>query len=129
MIKASELAGPALRWAVALCQQPEFVGELKSRGVSAWACIENFHPDTDWSRGGPIIERAKIAVWFHTDYGCWCAAGIDWMDADVDSDVFLAMPDAFRGPTPLIAAMRCYCCSKLGDIVDVPEELCQSQSS
>ena len=26
-------------------------------------------------------------------------------------------------PTPLIAAMRCYVASKLGDEVDVPEEL------
>ena len=28
-----------------------------------------------------------------------------------------------RGPTKLIAAMRCYVASKLGDEVDVPEEL------
>mgnify|MGYP003443521145 FL=1 len=27
------------------------------------------------------------------------------------------------GPTPLVAAMRCYVASKLGDEVDVPEEL------
>jgi hypothetical protein len=27
------------------------------------------------------------------------------------------------GPTPLIAAMRCYVASRLGDEVDVPEEL------
>jgi hypothetical protein len=27
------------------------------------------------------------------------------------------------GPTPLIAAMRCYVASKLGDEVDIPEEL------
>jgi len=28
-----------------------------------------------------------------------------------------------EGDTPLIAAMRCYVASKLGDEVDVPEEL------
>ena len=28
-----------------------------------------------------------------------------------------------RGPTPLIAAMRCYVASKLGDEVEVPDEL------
>jgi hypothetical protein len=28
-----------------------------------------------------------------------------------------------RGPTPLIAAMRCYVASKMGDEVDVPDEL------
>jgi hypothetical protein len=27
------------------------------------------------------------------------------------------------GPTPLIAAMRCYVASKLGDEIDIPEEL------
>jgi hypothetical protein len=28
-----------------------------------------------------------------------------------------------QGPTPLIAAMRCYVASKLGDEVEIPEEL------
>jgi hypothetical protein len=27
------------------------------------------------------------------------------------------------GPTPLIAAMRCYVASKLGDEIEIPEEL------
>jgi hypothetical protein len=27
------------------------------------------------------------------------------------------------GPTPLVAAMRCYVASKLGDEVEVPDEL------
>lgn len=27
------------------------------------------------------------------------------------------------GPTPLIAAMRCYVASKLGDNVEIPEKL------
>jgi len=29
----------------------------------------------------------------------------------------------FDGPTSLIAAMRCHCSAKLGDEVDIPEEL------
>jgi hypothetical protein len=28
-----------------------------------------------------------------------------------------------EGPTPLIAAMRCYVASKLGDEVEIPSEL------
>ncbi len=28
-----------------------------------------------------------------------------------------------HGPTPLIAAMRCYVASKLGDEIEIPEEL------
>jgi hypothetical protein len=31
--------------------------------------------------------------------------------------------DFAQGPTPLIAAMRCYVASQLGDEVEVPEEL------
>jgi hypothetical protein len=27
------------------------------------------------------------------------------------------------GPTPLIAAMRCYVAAKLGDTVEIPEDL------
>jgi hypothetical protein len=45
------------------------------------------------------------------------------MDLDPDSDEFMAMPDPYHGPTPLIAAMRCYVASKLGDEVEIPEEL------
>jgi len=30
-----------------------------------------------------------------------------------------------KGPTPLIAAMRCYVASKLGDEVEIPQELAQ----
>jgi hypothetical protein len=30
-----------------------------------------------------------------------------------------------EGPTPLVAAMRCYVASKMGDEVDVPEDLLQ----
>ena len=60
------------------------------------------HYSTDWAHGGPIIEREKMGV-FPT-HGGW-AAGLQ------------------SGPTPLIAAMRCYVASVLGDEVDVPEEL------
>jgi hypothetical protein len=28
-----------------------------------------------------------------------------------------------EGPTVLIAAMRCFCCSQLGDEIEIPEEL------
>jgi len=31
------------------------------------------------------------------------------------------------GPTPLIAAMRCYVASKMGDEIDVPTELGESK--
>ena len=33
----------------------------------------------------------------------------------------------FSGPTPLVAAMRCYVASKLGDEVEVPDELLEKE--
>jgi hypothetical protein len=118
-MKTAKLIGVALDWAVAKCE-----GDTSCVQFSPLASSKHyFAPSKKWPQGGPIIDREKLAVWFHTDYACWCAATIEWTDADVESDVFLEMPDAFRGETPLIAAMRCYVASKLGDEVKIPDEL------
>ena len=89
-MKTSELTGAALDWAVSKCEKDQ-----------------NFY-STNWSQGGPIIEREKIAIDFHGD--AWCAS---------DN----RKPLANYGPTPLIAAMRCYVASKLGETIDIPEGL------
>jgi hypothetical protein len=47
----------------------------------------------------------------------WTHADKEWA-ASVDKG-----RNEFRGRTPLIAAMRCYVASKLGDEVEIPEEL------
>jgi hypothetical protein len=102
-IKTSELQGSALDWAVA-----KAIGEYKPVAVPAYS--------TDWAQGGPIIEREKVCVaWLSKqDLGMepehYCVAHIDGIYTRY-------------GPTPLIAAMRCYVASKLGDEVDVPDEL------
>jgi hypothetical protein len=72
-----------------------------------------WHYSTDWSRGGPIIEREFISL--------VNAAGDDvWSAYPIADD-----PIAHRksGPTPLIAGMRCYVDSQLGEIVEIPKEL------
>ena len=82
---------------------------------------QRFTPTTDWSQGGPIIEREKIWLKFpYTVEGP--------VEAVHGAFGFPNIVNAF-GPTPLIAAMRCLCCAKLGGEVDVPEELCQQQNS
>jgi hypothetical protein len=95
-MKTSELTGAALDWAVAMAEN------------WAGADFEVKPYSTNWAQGGPIIEREMIAIDF--DGATWCA-----------SDNL--KPLANYGPTPLIAAMRCYVASKLGDTVDVPDEL------
>lgn len=103
-MKTSELTGAALDWAVAKCEgEPEYITGKPWRAM--WPSYS-----TDWSQGGPIIEREKITVRF------W--EGEDFVHAYVWN-----REGWTEGPTPLIAAMRCYVASKLGDDVEIPEEL------
>ena len=131
-MKTSELIGPALDWAVAKC------GELLPKIEASVSYPNNKHyriytkirydaygnarpvsysPSTEWAQGGPIIEREALNI-----------VGYDAHDAD---KLWEARRYAFDGtllhneygPTPLVAAMRCYVASKLGDEVEIPEEL------
>ena len=104
-MKTSELTGAALDWAVAKC---EGITEGKD---SAWYYDRRdaYNYSTDWAQGGPIIERQEIEL---------VPKGMHW-DAYADEDFHVP----YSGPTPLIAAMRCYVASKLGDEVEIPEEL------
>ena len=96
-MKVSELQGAALDWAVAECEQ--FVED-------------EFEPSENWADGGPIIEREGISV-ATDDVEPWCG-----FIEDGETNVLF-----FSGPTPLIAAMRCYVASKMGDEIEIPEEL------
>ena len=107
-IKTSELKGAALDWVVAQAagyttSYLDLMYDIKS--------YDKFNPSTDWSFGGPIIEEEKIAI--------MCPSTGDFWDAR--ANVFPA--EYWRGETPLIAAMRCYVASKLGDEVEIPKEL------
>lgn len=79
-----------------------------------WEVVETYSPSTDWSQGGPIIDRMRargrflLAAHGSENQATFIVGSSAWTD---------------EGNTPLIAAMRCYVASKLGDEVDVPEEL------
>lgn len=116
-MKTSELTGAALDWAVLKCEcatpapfksQPAMLnGTVRVFRADIGAFSEPVSPSTDWALGGPIIEREKIELEWHGNY---------WL-AQIRAD------DEWHGPTPLIAAMRCYVAYKLGDEVEVPKEL------
>lgn len=121
-IKTSELTGPALDWAVAKCDL--YLGQVKLNQHKRWNDLgrtqvrdddwTEYSPSTDWSQGGPIMGREKINVeWW----------GMDWWHAWIDSKADLPPIYNKRGPTPLIAAMRCFVASKMGDSIDIPKEL------
>ena len=110
-IQTSELQGAALDWAVAKCEGIEFTYENHPHHE-----MFNMHYSTNWSQGGPIIEREGITVRCigrEINGFIWDAAVSETHGGD----------EEMEGPTPLIAAMRCYVASKLGDTVEIPEEL------
>ena len=116
-MKTSELTGVALDWAVAKCEVADVwigfnhVMSGKCLYVSGPDEKECYTPSTGWSQGGPIIERECIFI------------APTW-DGEVAGSSARASRTAWiEGPTPLIAAMRCYVASKLGDNVDIPPEL------
>lgn len=105
-IKTADLTGPALDWAVAKCLQP---------GYEEWRLIrwieQEFTPTANWAQGGPLIGQGKVCLSWMNTFGAWHAQIGD--EAEFNA----------YGPTPLIAAMRCVVASRLGDEVDIPEEL------
>lgn len=111
-VKVSELCDTPLAWAVAKILQLEVDDTEKT---VLFYEGEPFLPDTYWHQGGPIIEREGINLDNYGKNPRWSA----WTPApDRESGEAQAY-----GPTPLIAAMRCFVASKLGDEVEIPEEL------
>jgi hypothetical protein len=129
-MKTSELTGAALDWAVAKCEYPNLVwgSSIGIHHASHQIVIPHlpepqcyWNPSTDWPQGGPIIEREKIGLTaYHRDGGMAWRAEVEFLP---DDDTHYRYGKSY-GPTPLIAAMRCYVASKLGDNINIPEELC-----
>jgi len=121
--KTSELTGPALDWAVAKCE-----GIVWEQGdLDAGEYGPGFAPATDWEYGGPIIEREGMELLCNVSPAqakAFKNAAPDWFAC-----LKYKRADHWHGPTPLIAAMRCYVASKLGDEVDVPEELTKEDNN
>lgn len=78
-------------------------------------------PSTNWAQGGPIIQRENIAT-SPLPYDLWRAYIPEGTRVLHGREMF-NWKHKGSGPTPLIAAMRCYVSSKLGDEVEIPEEL------
>ena len=126
-MKTSELTGAALDWAVAKCEFPTALDADIGVWVQPLPCDDpddfKFQPSTNWAQGGPIIENEGIDVHRVTS-ALWSASW--WAN---NSGMAKNPAQRFKhnvrtdGPTPLIAAMRCYVASQLGDEVEIPYEL------
>lgn len=84
-----------------------------------------FHPSTEGDEVIDIMEREGIAAWLDFDGKTWRAADKRWTLADPDSEELARMSEPCSGPTLRIAVCRCFVASKLGDEVEVPDELVQ----
>lgn len=161
-IRTTELTDIALDWAVAKCKNAE--GRLADGWLVPAVFLKNhdehdFNYSTDWSQGGPIIEREGIDLHQFTrpDAQAWTYTKGDENRPDYEiiarhtrwgpsrSTLIPNKPNPHQGKwmarmaadyhpfgwkkedslsdTPLQAAMRCFCASKLGPEIDIPEEL------
>lgn len=119
-VKTSELSGMALCYAVCMIEMPHLVWgkTIGEHHASKQIVVPELPEDkcygsfASWRMFGPIIEREAITVSEGSP-----VIGIEWMACDRSSSHIQ------HGPSYLIAAMRCYCYSKLGDEVEIPEEL------
>lgn len=126
-VKTSELIGAALDWSVLEALKPDLkhperagistFGPLFGKGYKypSWGSTK-YAPSRDWKEGGPIIDRDKICtIHYESDEnGNPCEPG--WT-------AYIWREFPMHGPTALVAAMRCFVTSRLGDEVDVPDEL------
>ena len=121
-IKAAELSGVALDWAVARCEgyfddTPHYTGSsitadhfLRMWDTDGHGC-HWAHSSTDWAECGPIINKARICI-------NWVDRTSQWAASNPQTNV-----GHFYADTPEIAAMRCYVAGILGDEFEVPEML------
>lgn len=125
-VATSALTDAVLDWLVAKCEGAD-VGIISPGWVVKASCSvfgtrrllcpleeggEFYSPSTIWEQGGPIIEREKIQVNPSISSDAWGAA-----NPSKDQCVWV------WAETPLIAAMRVYVASKLGDLIEIPEKL------
>lgn len=69
-----------------------------------------------------MVAKADGCEWLYEDLKAPPPPGADYT-TDWAQGGPIIDADCMSGPTPLIAAMRCFVSSKLGDEVEIPEEL------
>lgn len=120
-IKTNEATPNQINYLVAKCEGIEYTkDDVRFRGVYSKKY------SSDWAQGGPIIEREGVNV-------NWCVREKDGALSQWNAEIHLTVLNAKgkkerktireQGTTPLIAAMRCYIASKLGNEVEIPDEL------
>ena len=134
-VKVAEASGVVLDWLVAKCEGADNLRRNVHRFNNDWILdwprdqegktprveyLAEFSPTNSWAQGGPIIEREFIH---------W---GMTAVPHGATPTIYLAYQyqsgtKPVKGTTPLVAAMRCLVTSRLGEEVEVPDELFQEE--
>ncbi len=123
LVKTNQLIEEALDWAVAKCEGIKLYSGPRDNNPAYkpnWVRRKHgdlFQPSTDWSQGEPILDREKIKLGWVVDH--WVAQ----KDFNYNKSFYGRDPHH-----PLIAAMRCYVASKLGDEIEIPDALDPAQT-
>ena len=148
-IKTAYLTGPALDWAVGDIEFKRLIAEgehVKQWVLDAHNSGKHDPYSTNWLFGGPVIDRENITIiradddyetdadgfttnkripqWF-AECSRWTGHGLTtcYEGENMDPTFMISEDSGYYGTTPLIAAMRSFVASKLGDEVEIPEEL------
>ncbi|WP_165856722.1 phage protein NinX family protein [Marinobacter sp. JSM 1782161] len=146
LVKTNELVGLPLDWAVAqidpTCNGLEWKAKAESRIFVGFAMIDGvmqpcaylsngsclseklgmrrngvqeYSPSTNWSQCGPLIFDEMVCIeHFRPEWGDYFA--VAWTQD-------CRVPRKLEGATPLIAVCRAVVAAKLGDEVEIPDEL------
>ena len=125
-IRTKDLTGAALDWAAAKADDNLYpkgdvrlldgkVFTIEAGDYERSDRWQRYSPSAVWAQGGPLIDSMVREGLRLTGYKS--------LPTDPTSCQAQIGNIVTGGPTPLIAAMRCFCCSKLGDTVEVPDEL------
>lgn len=126
-VRTADLIGPALDWAVGMAVDGTCIDctgsvprwKFPTLEASVWGGdvelgdIERYSPSTDWSQGGPLIEKYRIRITPEYE-GQWYA------DLYRDDEEPLASAE---GSTALIAVCRSVVAVEFGEVVQAPKEL------
>lgn len=114
-VKTDELVGAALDWAVAKALgyydgEDAYHNPAWMHGGRYIASKHMFCPSTDWSQGGPLIEKYNLAF------------RVRHYEVDALYDAYSKTYVAI-GRTHLVAACRAIVYARLGEVVKIPQEL------
>jgi hypothetical protein len=127
-LKTSELTGAALDWAVAKCEGIELESGYGVQETSGY--YNRLLVDGRMSKGQSMLVRLSLQPTGHKVGRSLNGNGLMLWPNESREDMRwhcqqhdTANDFAQYGPTLLIAAMRCYVASRVGDEIELPEEL------